>query len=366
MASKWQIDPAFLQETITQGYRLLDNPSVSSKRKRTIKNDIIDFNRYLQGDFDIGENDASNVPKDLEKLKTHILNKMQKQYKKLGPELINWIIDLSYEAIFETYNKEHDYQTADITNLTIDEQAELTMENYKKHSPRFYIPAKEIIVNNKIRQIQLVTDKEDCDSYHRRNTINHIPLIIINSKDAPNTLNHETQHGNEEILKYKTPFYYSELGSSYFELLFTDELYKRQGYILEGDCQDKIAETDDLLYLLGEYFRTLLAFANKNFEIPTDEFLSTFIENENISADTIEDYLREEIATSEIDEDMDYVFSYLKAIELREKTQDFKGDSALLLDRYNNTRKFRFDIPQNGYAVYERFVQEVKEKTKTM
>lgn len=364
MTRKWEIDKKFLQQTINDGYKMIDDPKTPKSEISEIRYTIKKIKHYLNGNFELIGSDRSKPPRDEERLKNYVLRKMKKQYKELGPELINWLIDLSDEYFFDSGNFIHRVSEEAPRIETIDEQAELTLETYRKHSKKYYAQAKRIISSKYPKQIQLIEDGS-VGSYCWTNFINNTPLLIIDPCDASWVLNHELQHGIEDFLDYDTPNYFSELGATYFELLFNDELYKHQGSISFEEYSEKMDDVDLLISTTADYFRTLLEVANRKFEVSTEKLMDLCIEYNDIDPEDVYEFLRFDVATNETEEDMDYVFSYLKAIELREKHQNSKKDSADLLEPYTNTRRFHFDIPQNGYEVYENFVEEVKQKTKT-
>lgn len=363
MTTKWQFDREFLIKTINEGQLILKDPKTHKQQKPLIQADINDFNNFLNNNFNSSQNDTSTPPKDIEKLKSYILRKMQNQYKTLGEDVIRWAITLSAENIFDITGTTKNFKKKK-SAISIEEQAELTLKNYKEHSKLYYEIAKHIIKIENPSQIQLITKSKKPASYCRHNFINHIPFIIINENDESWALNHEVQHAIEEIINYETPYFYDELGATYFELLFSDELYKHQGKISMNEYKDKIITTDRLIATNAIYFITMLEFARKNFDITTNDFINAFSQNYGINPKKTIKLLRNQIATDSIDEDINYVFSYLKAIELREKTTERKIDSAEILEPYINQQNFHFNIPEDKNKPYERFIEEVKAKTK--
>ena len=79
-------------------------------------------------------------------------------------------------------------------------------------------------------------------------------------------------------------------------------------------------DTEETLVRLVRYFDVMLTFKQHNFEVPTDLFLREFSDVCDLDTEEgLKDFLREEIAPADIVDDMTYMYSYLKAIELREK-----------------------------------------------
>lgn len=357
--SKWTFEQKFISDVINRGYVLLDNPHISKSKRKSIKTDIETFTRFLSADYENREQQLTKPPKDLEKLKRYILKRMQEQYNNLGEETILWTMDLYFEDIFK------DIKRGSKTILTLDEQSELTLENYSENSRRLLPTAKSILSDEILKQIQCVPNLKT-SSYCYYDEITDLPYLIVRPTQAPWVLNHETEHAIEEIRKLVPNAMYSELGPILFELLFNDTLYKNQGYVNIGDYNMRMFDTKESLLTLFHYFDIMMDFKNLNFEVPTDVFLDSF--REICQSDEDEDvinFIREEIATTEITEDMSYLYSYLKAIELREQATTKKEDFAYILDPYIRTKKFKFQPTEESFNAYKRFTTEMKEKTKT-
>ena len=358
MTANWNFDQQFIKDVIAKGYVLLEDPKISKSKKKNIRIDIKKFQAFLRGDFEISER-TQTLPRNIETLKKEMLKKMQEQYKTLGEELILWTMDLCYLEIFKSK------KNAKKTNLSIESQAELTLENYAQNAPTFKKIASSIISPTIIRQIQEVPNLMD-SSYCYWDEITELPFIIINPKQAPWALNHETEHAIEEINKLVAHRYYHELGPILFELLFNDVLYKNQGFLNKGDYADRIEDSEETLKRLYKYFDIMLTFAQYDFQVPTHIFLEEF---SNICYATTENgiaaFIREEVDPSEIVDDLAYLYSYLKAIELREQIKDTKQDCAHTLIPHLNAKKFVFKPQQKNFDLYRRFNEEMSSKTKT-
>lgn len=352
---KWTFDKTFLVESVKQGKEKLNSGNLSRRKKKILKSDIETFERYINDNYEPETERNLSFPKNIDKLKDYILTRMIKQYKMLGEEIIRWTISLSEQGIFES-GKGLGWE---MTELSLDEQAELTLKNYEKNSSRFLMPAKSIILDNSIRQIQSV----DCyPSYCHHDSITAQSYLIINSLDEPCIFNHEVQHGIEVMLKYLTNPLYYELGPFFYEMLFNEELYKSRGCLKPKDFDFRIEEIEYLLDIVCSYFQVMLVFKEKNFNISTDEFLKTFIEIKNIKPILLEDYLKEEIANDDIVSDMCYLFSFLKSIELREKKISSYNKQSELLEQYLKRKTFDFRMPQDGFKVYGRYLEEMNQK----
>ena len=359
MTANWNFDQQFIKDVIAKGYVLLEDPKISTYKKKNIRIDIKKFQAFLRGDFEISER-TQTLPRNIETLKKEMLKKMQEQYKTLGEELILWTMDLCYLEIFKSK------KNAKKTNLSIESQAELTLENYAQNAPGYRQTAEQILSPTIIRQVQEVPDLEDT-SYCYYDEITELPFLIVNPKQAPWALNHETQHAVEELKKLEANRYFHELGPILLELLFNDTLYKNQGFLNKGDYSDRIEDSEETIRRLYRYFDIMLTFAQTNFQVPTDVFLDEF---SNIcyasSEEGIVDFIREEVEPSEMVDEMAYLYSYLRAIELREQIHDKKQDCIQLLEPHLTSKRFVFKPTEESFATYRRFTQEMKSKTKKL
>lgn len=359
MIKKWAFDPKFIEDVISKGYILLEDPKIIKTKKKNIRTDIETFTRFLNGDFENRNDVISKPPHDIERLKSYILRRMEAQYHNLSEDIIIWTMDLCCEEIFKTRG------IGQKSQLSLDEQADLTLENYAESSPRLLQQAKSILSNDIIRQVQEVPRLKS-SSYCYYDEITDSPYLVIRPKQAPWIANHETEHAIEELRKIEPHRYYSELGPILFETLFNDILYKHQGYLNKGDCSERMKAAKEQLLVLFHYFDIMLTFAGMNFQVPTNIFLQEFSEICEDETDTgLVSFLREEIAPTDIVDEMSYLYSYLKAIELREQLSSSKQDCVYILDPYIKSKKFNFAPDKESFATYKRFVEEMQDKTKS-
>ena len=357
MTTNWTFDQNFITEVIKRGYTLLDDDKLPKSKRKSIQTDIATFTRFQNEDFDNKSGIIPRPPKNIEKLKNYILKRMQKQYNELGEELILWTMDLYFEKIFEIRGR------CAQTQLSIDEQSELTLENYSKNSKLFYKTAKSILSDEIIRQVQN-DPLLNTSSYCYYDEITGLPYLIIDNTQAPWILNHETEHAVEEIKKISGTRYYSELGPILFELLFNDTLYKNQGFLNKGDYSDRMVDTEETLTRLVRYFDVMLTFKHKNFQVPTDLFLREFSDVCDLDTEEgLRDFLREEIAPADIVDDMAYMYSYLKAIELRERHNP-NEDYSYAITPFVKAKKLNFTPSEKSFEIYRNFTKEMQEKTK--
>lgn len=357
---KWSFDKVYLSDAIAKGKEALASNKLSRRMKQHIRIDIETFERFIQDDFEFKSSSSYKVslPNDIDKLKEYILSRMSKQYKMLGESLIKWVIDLSDARIFkDTYSR-----SWDITEIPLEEQVELIIKNYENNSTKFLESAKKIILEPTVKQIQVL---DFCDPYCHYDAITQNSYLIIDTSETACLFNHEVQHAVENQLRYNTNRLYWELGPIYYEMLFNEELYKSKGSIKVGDYAFRLDDAIYLLDVLYGYLKILLLFAEKNFNISTKEFLNTFQTTKKIRPNLLDFYLREEVANDDLFEDMKYIFSILKAIELREKRINSATNQQEVLESYLKRKRFQFQIPQDGFKVYERFIEEMNQKVRT-
>lgn len=355
--NNWQLDKKNIEQIIRQGYILLEQPGISHRRRNDIITDINTFNCFLDDNYENQTEFIPKPPKEIERLKKYTLSRMQEQYQNIGPALINWLMDLYNTDIFQFENSEQK------TSLEIDEQAELTLENYSQNSKKSYKPALTLIRDTKTPQIQQVTSLYS-SSYCYHNSITNKPYLIINPTTDPWIFNHETEHAVETITqKYINPIY-SELGPILLELLFNDTLYKHQGFLNKGDYSERLTESRYELNSLYIYLYAMQSFAKSSFNITTDQFKQTFMDITGLGEDKIVSYIREEAIPSDKEEDINYLLSYLKAIELREKTIEEKADCTDTLTSYLNSKILNFTPTDDKFNIYRRYISEMKSKTK--
>ena len=272
MDNIYQFDREYMIKAIWYIQSLLNKPNISNKAKRELKSELNTLKNLYERNYEFYNDIHFKVPSDLEKLKRISLNKMRLVYKTLGDNLINWLLDLEEREIFNI-----DEESIEVkTSLTLREQAELTIETYNNHSKKYLDIAKTIILGEDIRVIEEVNNKEDSSEVFYIDFLQK-SFIVIDPDQAPFILNHEIQHCVEDDLKYITHNMYEELGPHYFEMLFLDILYNRQGYLLSGDYGFRIDAAKYFLEVLYGYLGCIIVFARNNFNVSLDKFIDTII-----------------------------------------------------------------------------------------
>ena len=360
MDNIYQFDREYMIKAIWYIQSLLNKPNISNKVKRELRSNLNTLKNLYERNYEFYNDIHFKVPSDLEKLKRISLNKMRLVYKTLGIDLINWLLDLEEREIFNIDEKSIEIKT----NLDLSNQAELTLENYSIHSKKYLSVAEPIILGEDIQVIEEVNNKEKSSEVFYIDFLQK-SFIVIDSNQAPSILNHEIQHCVEDDLKYITHNMYEELGPHYIEMLFLDILYNRQGYLLSGDYGFRIYDAKELLDVLYGYLSCVIVFARNNFNVSLDTFLDTIMNIYGVNLEDAIKIIKTELITTEYLEDMNYLFSYLKAIELRERTFITKRTGDSILEPYINSNRFKF-YPSNDFSIYERYIEEMKQKTKIL
>lgn len=357
MINKYQLNENYIKKSIKKGISLLKGTNTKASQRNDVMQDIYFFKQLLNNNINNQIKDENNKY-SLDKLKHITLAKMKQQLKILSPNLIDWLIFLNQEKIFD---KQYFY---DKTELSIEKQEELTIKNYEQNSKILLKYAKEIFSPIPTQQIQLCYDDFDCSSYCHYSNINEIPFIIVNPLDAPHILNHEIQHGIEFLLKLNTHDIYSELGPIFYEILFTNVLYSSQGFIMYGDFHERIEDACFQLESVTEYLKVLKKIYSCDFTLTTAEFKEIVIQTLEIPKKLLYQYLIDEVINDGFDNTITYLLSYLKAIELYKNSKIHNSDSFETLNPYLSTNQFTFNIPENASQLYTSYIEEMKQKVK--
>ena len=355
--NKWNFDLDYLNYVVKKGNIMLQDKKLTNKTKKLITDDIKMFEGFINNCYDLpSEEGKYDDSYSFSKLKRIFLKEAFNHYNFLGDDLIDFIINLSEEQIF---NDDWCFYS---NILPFDKQVELTLETYSSVSSKLYNLAKKIILDESVSQIQVVNDL-DASSYCHYSDIVKLPFLIVDPDETNNLFNHEIQHAIEDVLKLKVPSVFLELGSITLELLFNDTLFLKQNYLCIDDYNDRIEELSFHLKELHDYFKLLKKLKIYNFDVNNKEFINLLVSNVCVNVEDIKYYLIEKLNDCDYDLYMCYAFSCLKAIELREKINNSKCDILELLNSYY-VKHFDFRIPKDKYKVYERYVDEMKQKTK--
>ena len=344
---EWNFIKKDLEKFIKNGENLLQQ-NLSKIAKQEIKYEIKLLKRYINDNYSWIEEKYNNV--SFSKAKEYYLKFMKKIYKELGEKTIKWFISLEQEGIF----------LSSVNNrgiiLPIDVQKEYTLKNYERYSKVSLNVAKQIFSPLPTNQIQVCEELDDTSS-SRFFRIADMPLIIINPDEGAAILNHEVEHAVESTISYNTHFFYKELGSIFYEILFNNSIYHDKSIL----PTERLEDFDLDIEILSDFFKLILEFAKRDFIVTDNEFKNICIKKLDVIPEEIEEWLDEEV---EYDYEgmIQYTFSHLKAIELI-RLVNKKTDTLELLEKYINTNKFIFETDIKKFKIYEEYIEEVKEKT---
>jgi len=351
----YNFDMNYMNNVIKKGNKLLLNKNLSKMNKELIIDDINMFKRFINNNYEIiGGNSIYTKKDSFSKLRVDFLKEAKEHYEFLGESLIDYIIKIYKSNMFN-------YEQNNIEQIVpFEKQVELTLKNYKIVSPKLYEYAKKFIIDKSVSQIQVVNDI-NVSSFCHYSDIVKLPFVIINPNELSNIFNHEVQHALEDMLRLKVPNVYAELGSITLELLFNDRLYEEQNYLFESDYGDRLEDISFLLIQLCDYLQLLKRLKKYNFNLNNMEFKKLCSYYIGADEDKIYDYLTDVLNDCFYDSYMCYVLSFFKAIEIRKM---HKNHDVLDLLKMYYTKNFKFEIPKDGYKIYEKYVDEMKQKTK--
>lgn len=348
---KWKFNEQLLQETICIGKYYLEHNDLTSQEKAEIKSDISRFKRFINGDF---ETTSTYRHLSLPMIKKSVLASMKKYRRLFNREFREWLINLQQSNIFR-YG-----QYIPRFKLSIDTMADETLTLYGNQAPHFFLQA-EALLSEKISLIHYT--KTDSSSFCFYSSLLDLPMIIINSKDDASVLTHEIQHGIEYLKDIPTHIFYHELGPIYFELIFSDQTFKSYGKKALATPLERIQDTEDFLKILKVYVYCLSVFEKFDFDIDDELFLNTFSDISGIYGEELLELLTEEFTNPEISESLGYLFSFLKAIEIRDMLKQNDLNGILIFNQLLFSKKFKF-VPPPTLEPYKRFVKEMKQKVK--
>lgn len=364
--SKWNFDKKLLEEGVSIGEKSLSDDNTPMSEKVGIEQDLEFFYNMLSGNFS-NESDDLYYCEDLDfeeekelsfkELKDEIIAKCIEYYCMLGSRAINLIIKIAEEEIFYIPDK------FPIQTLTMDEQVEYTIKNYEKHEKDFLSKAKELLLIEKPRLIQMSKD-EDISSYVHYSSVLEEPFIIVNPNERTSILNHEIEHAIELSKKIDNADnnIYCEVGSIYFELLFCDLLYEKGILKYSSDFQERVGDTANTIADLYPIFKFIKEIYKKGNSLSDDEFLKLCQDHLEINnLEVLQDFSDIRLTPEYIDEQIRYVFSHLKAIELREQTIRTKRSSKeLLIESFKKPLTYR--NPDEKVKIYQRYLNEIERK----
>lgn len=345
---KWGFDQKEIAKYITILEKLLTKENLSQEKIETINLNLQTLKFYQNKNYNMET--FSPDKETFQSLKEKTLEDMQALYYLLKDDLLNWLIELRNTNIFATSFQFKNYF------VPIETQIKYTLKNYEKHSKILLPPTKKLFFNKS--QFQLVKNVEYSSYYINLSTIKKA-FFVINPNEAGCILNHEIEHYLEGKLMNIKNDIYLELGSIYFELLFTDIYYQEENKFLKS----RVENINDDLEEIIEYIEIIKEFKKHDFQISDELFIETFIKYKEVIPEEINEYLQEEIDFNYMIETFIYFLSFLKALELRKITESTKEDSFNLLKPFLTSQSLSFAKTNEQFYTYESYINEVKQKT---
>ena len=289
---------------------------------------------------------------NISEAKSLFLEKMRHDYRLIGEKLIKYILELQKMDIFNI-----DTDTPIYVN-SMDKIAEITLELYSKFSNTFYKIAKEMIDNKQV----LVVENAEIPSYMiYLNSINK-SFCVIDKNDNPNTLIHEIEHGIEATLNFMVPDIYSELGSITFENLFIDELIDRKTNSAELLYAKRVLDCKNILDDLGDYFKMILYAKSNNFNMTTSKFIIMAETIMHVDKNKILEFLNDEFNNNYFQEELVYLLSYIKSLEMRNIMLNDKKKGIIRLEKTLNKPDYTFNSNEKSIDNIKHFVKEISIK----
>lgn len=361
--SNFEFDRKFLQDTVSMLNAKLSDKSLSVIEKASVENDLHFFNNMLKGNFENTDDDFYYCEEDyydsddsdytVDDFVKMFLEKCRELYCVLGVRAINLIIKLYEDGVF--YHPSYIERKV----LPIEEQAEYTIKNYEKNSKKLLVPAKKILFPKDYSHIQCV-DSLDESSYCYFSEILHEPFVVVDPENGESILNHEVEHACESILGIDNKIIFEEVGSIFHELLFSDLLMSKLGNDYLTSFDERVIESTCYIERLYPLFCLIKYLKKYDFEISKDKLLKLCWDYGLVDEETnFYDFVNDNVVNCGFDTMINYLFSHLKAIELREKLLLTKKDSLdLLVEEMSKPLTYR--CSDDKVLIYKRFLSDIE------
>ena len=356
-SSKWQFDEQFLIKTVKDAKRLLKTDLKAQERiaiEETIENFLKYLNVKVEPEIKVLKN-ANNLTMAKNKFMRNAIN----SYNDLGQDMIDLIIYLANNISYFSLNHPHKYKKYR-TNMSPDEIVDKTLELYSIYFEKFYGTAKSIIEY----PLNLINFTKSSHLYSQCFESDMFKLPFINIKNynsTPEIFAHELQHGIEYMDNYKSNLYSSELGPILIETLYIDRLVKSRDRNAASLYYHRIYEMESILTELLSYYSCIKEFRKYNFEVSNSKFINILYYHNLI-------YTKENIMFNDLDIDVDeylnYLLSFFKSLEVRDKVYQDKKHAFTLLNKYLNYKNPMNYCEEQMLNDYEEYRKEVISKVK--
>ncbi|MBE6138492.1 MAG: hypothetical protein E7173_01955 [Firmicutes bacterium] len=325
---------------------------LSEKEKREIVCMQGVFREYL------GITTPSTQPKTkitTEQMLEKLSNKMNSDLTSISLKL--WI--KIQRICWETRKPSYDEYQPDCVEVKVEDLAELSLKVYKQADKEFYLMAKKILEsgNTLVYLNDLGINNHFRCAALRQNFI----ACAYAGKQTYSNFSHELEHGVDDILFAQKYPLYKELPPIFFESLVNDAVGKRTDF--SGLYDDRIGNHNGMMNDIFEYVRILRLFDANGRNLTSKNVsavlgITTFKELEE---------LYKTMMTDAFIDGVNYILSFMKAIQLREVYYNDKTAAIKLLIAITNGE----DRTVGSEALlqsYERFLSELdgkKAKQKT-
>lgn len=353
MIKEYKFDKVYLKSLLDRCYDALQSKNLSSSKRESIKSDILFLENALVDKFELANNNVEISQEPFELLKAEFILYLKVLYRYLGEKGIVFLVDLYKSGIFTKYYK---YSSLDVP---VDIVLNNTISTYEQHVP-FLLPEAKKILSLKPTPHVFITKDSSTDSFCHLCEFVDESFIVANIGECSSILCHEVEHGIEDRLHVNGML--SEAGPIFIEMLYTDRLYRTYGINDYISLSERIEDTGDYLDYLIDFLNLIKALAKRKFNISTSEFIKIFNDNVELTDGDVEGYLREENPIEEIRELLDYLFSFLKSIELYSKVS---GDETRLekqLMSIINAKGYPIPNEKEAFCMYDNYVQNITRK----
>jgi len=358
--NKWSFDEKHLRNAIKKGQLLLTKKNISDSDKDKIRDEISVFERWLNGNFDypysgsVRRVNNSDEKYSFDELKKLIMHEVKICGSCFGNGYINLISRIVENDLFNI-------NRCDNQNISIDEQANVTLKTYETYSPHFYEPAREIILADN-SHIQEIDDTNFLSYSYGSKKILKEPFIVLNPQEGNGILNYYVQEGIEDLIPLGYSLDYYDLGPILFELLFHDKLYEEKGIKYSTDYYELISKFRNQLIDVLPILKLYQATRSSNDDEINDELFEELCYKYFGSGNL-------EVVCNEIynvikKSDIMFILSVLHAIDLREKVVSKNIDCMHALTGLNDDFLYTSVAIDNKYNTCSRYMEEINNRCK--
>lgn len=358
MSSKWQFDEQFLIKTIKECKKLL-RTNLTEEEKMAISKTLDNFLMYVNNKDDLNTCISVDNTLNLSIKKNEFMRNAINSFNSLGQDMISLIIYLDNSISFKDQRMRHKYSPYE-EKVSIDNIVNNSFDVYRTYFPIFYDTAKKI-VEYPVNLIHFA-ENSNIRSHCFGSSMYHLPFIYVNNyKSNPSVFIHELQHAVEYCTGFISNIYSGEIGSILMETLYIDEMLKQRNKNAALLYYDRIYEVENILENLSAYYKCVMEFRKNNFNVSNTKFINTLYNNNLICSK--DDAIKYDISL-DVDDCLNYLLSFFKSLEVRNKTYQDKKLAFQLLKKYLNYRNTINYYEDKMLLDYENYCNEISQKLK--